>query len=215
MTVLALFTVAATISAYWLCVLVMVSRSWLKFRTPAGAVPKTRLERWLWLIWVPNTAAWVALPWIAWDALLDGEPEGILVRLGLVPTVLRWAAAMLAVPAFALTVRCWLAMGSSWSMAITPRKQTELLTRGPFGLVRHPIYALSLMLMTCTMVAVANLPTLIVGAIHIALIVTKAAGEERFLLRLHGPTYAEYCRSTSKFLPGRSLLNRSGRSRAA
>lgn len=195
--------VAAVVSAYWLCVLVMVARSWVRFRGPAGALPKTRLERRMWLVWVPNTVAWIVLPWVAWDRAdrwWAGQNWGL--------TAAGWLAAVLAVLALWLTSRCWLAMGSNWTMAVNPKKRTELITQGVFGVVRHPIYALSLLLMACTMVAIPWWPMWLVGAIHIAMILTKAASEERYLRQVHGGAYEQYCRTTDRFLPIRYVRER-------
>lgn len=195
--------VAAVVSAYWLCVLVMVARSWVRFRGSAGALPKTRLERRMWLVWVPNTIAWIALPWVAWDRAdhwLEGQNWAL--------TAAGWLAAVLAVLAFWLTSRCWLAMGSNWTMAVNPKKKTELITQGVFGVVRHPIYALSLLLMACSMAAIPRWPMWLVGAIHVAMILTKAASEERYLRQVHGGAYEQYCRTTDRFLPLRYLLER-------
>ena len=200
-----LLIVAVTISAYWLCVALMIARSWIKFRGPAGAVPKTRIERLMWLVWVPNTAAWITLPWMAWNASSgDLTLADAGLPLWMVHSV-RWLAAVIVVLAFGLTIRCWLAMASNWTMAVNPNKPTELLTIGPFALVRHQIYALSLLLMLCTMTVVGTLPMLLVGVIHIAMIVGKAVGEERYLERLHGESYKRYRQATNRFLPGRRL----------
>lgn len=193
--------VAATVSAYWFCVFVMVARSWVKFRGPAGALPKTRLERRMWIVWVPNTAAWVALPWVVWN-----RAEHWFFGESWFWTTIRWPAAILAILAFWLTTRCWLAMGSNWTMAVNPKKKTTLLTRGAFGVVRHPIYALSLSLMACTMTAIPAWPIWLVGAVHIAMISTKAVSEERYLRQLHGSPYDQYCRQTDRFLPYRYLM---------
>ena len=193
--------VAVAVSAYWLAVMVMVARSWIRFRGPAGVIPKTRWERWMWLLWLPNTVAWVALPWQAWD---DSRATGFQDPT-LVLTIVRYAVALLAVAAFGLTVRCWLTMGSNWSMAINPRKQTSLITGGAFGVVRHPIYALSLLLMLTTVVTVASGPVLLVGCIHAAMIVAKTLNEERYLRQLHGAAYDRYCRQTGRYLPFRLL----------
>ena len=195
--------VAAVVSVYWLCVLVMVARSWVRFRGPAGALPKTRLERRMWLVWAPNTAAWIGLPWLAWD-----RADRWLDVPSRLPAVAGWVAAVLAVLAFWLTSRCWLAMGSNWTMAVNPKKKTELITQGAFGVVRHPIYALSLLLMCCTVVAIPLWPVWLVGAIHIAMILTKASSEERYLRQVHGVSYEQYCRVTDRFLPRRYLLGR-------
>jgi protein-S-isoprenylcysteine O-methyltransferase Ste14 len=204
--------VAATVSGYWLCVFFMVARSWIKFRGPAGAVPKTRLERRMWIAWVPNTAAWITLPWVAWD-----QAGHWVVAAGPLLDAAGWPAAVLAVLAFGLTTRCWFVMGSNWTMAVNPKKKTTLITQEAFGVVRHPIYALSLLLMAGTMAAVPVWPMWLVGVIHIAMILTKAASEERYLQQVHGPSYEQYCRRTGRFLPWRYLLGRlnPGRSHSA
>ncbi len=192
--------VAATVFTYWLCVFLMVARSWVKFRGPAGALPKTRLERRMWIAWVPNTAAWIALPWATW-----GRSGNWLVADTPLWNAAGWPAAIVALAAFWLTTRCWFAMGSNWTMAVNPKKKTELLTGGAFGVVRHPIYALSLLLMACTMIAVPVWPMWLVGMIHAAMILTKAVSEERYLRQVHGPSYEQYCRRTNRFVPFRYL----------
>jgi protein-S-isoprenylcysteine O-methyltransferase Ste14 len=202
--------VAATVSVYWLCVFVMVGRSWVRFRGPAGALPKTRRERWMWIVWVPNTAAWVAVPWIAWN-----RAESWLGQSGTLFELLRWPAAIVAVAALGLTSRCWLAMGSNWTMAVNPKKKTVLITHGPFAVVRHPIYALSLMLMVCTMVAIPAWPMWLVGGVHITLILSKVASEERYLRQIHGTEYEHYCRQTARLLPWRYLTRHRRRQAAA
>ena len=47
-------------------------------------------------------------------------------------------------------------MGTAWTMAVTPDRNTDLITDGPFARVRHPIYGFSLLLMACTVVVVAT-----------------------------------------------------------
>jgi hypothetical protein len=200
--------VAVTISCYWSCVLLMVSRSWWKYRGPAGAIPRTRLERRLWFIWVPNTAAWITLPWLAWDSSFDGDGSAFLMPMGALAPGAHWAASLLAVGALASTAYCWLAMGSSWSMAVLPQRNATLLTGGPFALVRHPIYSMSLLLMGCTLLVVGTWSMVIVAIIHALAIVVKAISEERFLLQFHGPAYALYCQSTGRFIPTWSRIVR-------
>ena len=193
--------VATTVSTYWLAVLLMVARSWIRFRGPAGLVPKLRWERYMWLVWVPSIVAWIVLPWQA-------SKHAVLGDLPWSATMIRYIAALLAVAALALTTHCWLAMGSNWSMAITPRKSTSLIRSGAFGLVRHPIYALSLLLMLSTVITVASWPMLLVGAIHTAMIVFKTLSEERYLRELHGAAYDHYCQLTGRYFPSlRGLLH--------
>ena len=191
--------VAAVVSMYWICVMVMSIRSRLKFRTPSGSMPKTRIEKAMWLIWVPTIFAWIAISWNTSNAVIPVLEAGSLVAN--VYIALIWLAAVVAVIAFGLTVCCWIRMGKNWSMAVRPDKDTELITDGLFSAVRHPIYALSLTLMICTVVSICNWQMLVVGIIHCSMLVIKSWNEERYLLRIHGQQYMEYLNRTNRFFP--------------
>src|SRR3972149_3345583 len=53
-------------------------------------------------------------------------------------------------------------------------RETELVTSGLVRHVRHPIYALSIALMVCSVLGVATAPMLAVGAAHVVLMNVKA-----------------------------------------
>jgi protein-S-isoprenylcysteine O-methyltransferase Ste14 len=91
-------------------------------------------------------------------------------------------------------------MGADWHSSDT-RQKTELVTTGLYGRVRHPIYALSILLMLCTVSVVPTLPVAVIAVIHIALMHVKARNEERFLTGMHGDAYVQYCRRTGRFFP--------------
>jgi protein-S-isoprenylcysteine O-methyltransferase Ste14 len=86
-------------------------------------------------------------------------------------------------------------------MAVTPDQKTELVTTGLYGYIRHPIYALSILLMLCSAAVVPTIPMAGVAVVHILLMFTKARNEERFLLGAQGDAYARYCRRTGRFVP--------------
>jgi len=197
--------VAITVSAYWFAVLLMVARSWIRFRSAAGVVPKLAWERWMWLIWIPNIIAWMVLSWqpSSRPAAFHELPLAVAVR---------YAAALMSIAALVLTSHCWFVMGSNWSMAVTPKKSTSLIRTGAFGVVRHPIYALSLLLMLATVITVANWSILLVGGIHAVMIVAKTISEERYLRQVHGIAYEQYCQISGRYLPSlRGLLQCFGR----
>ena len=197
---LPLAIVMATVWCYWLSVLVMIVRSRLKLKAAAGAVPKTGLEGWMWLIWVPTVVAWQVLPGLGYRTTLPllRAPQWAIDHPS---AILDWIAVVAAVLAYVLTVPCWLTLGSNWSLAVVPGKETSLVTCGFYARIRHPIYSLGLLLMAAT-VAVAPSPAMVfVGITHLILILLKSANEERFLKQKHGQTYVEYCQRTSRFLP--------------
>ena len=190
----------ATIWAYWIGVGAMIVRGRRHTRRVVGVVPEQRLERYMWLVWVPLVAAWAALPWLALHRA--GPPWGLpeFARDAGYATV-RWAAAVVAVACLAATIRCWARMGKDWRMAVTSEENQALITDGMFSRVRHPIYALSILLMIATMAIVPTAPMLVVGAIHVGLMIVKAGNEERHMLACHGDEYARYLARTGRFLP--------------
>ena len=158
-----------------------------------------------------NLDADTAITFGEWDAASNALARG-LVALGvakgdrvsiLLPSdgVLRWIAAFVALLALAGTIRCWLRMGDDWRMDVGLDGQGTLITDGPFARIRHPIYALSVLLMLWTVVIVPTAPMLVIAAVHIALMNMKARNEERHLLAVHGDAYARYLQRTGRFFP--------------
>jgi protein-S-isoprenylcysteine O-methyltransferase Ste14 len=183
-----------TLWAYWLQVLWMAwRRSWRQGRA-SGLLPKSWGERLLWPFWVPVIVGWNALPWLA----LTSHKVWLMLPEWY---ALRWAAAGVGVACYLLTVHCWRRMGQSWSVAVVPQARTELVRTGLYAFVRHPIYALSLAFMFCSVLVVPTWPMLALAAVHGTFMWVKVRGEERFLLAMHGPAYADYCRRTGRFLP--------------
>lgn len=190
----------ATIWAYWLCVGVMIVRVRRKTRKQPGVIPRQRLERLMWLVWVPLVAAWVSLPYLA---ATRSVPPWAVPDFARNPslTASRWAAAAIAIACLGLSIECWVRMGSRWRMAVVPGERTELVTSGLYAWIRHPIYTFSITLMLASAIIVPTAPMLVVAAIHVSLMVIKARNEEAFLRGVHGEAYARYCAQTGRFFP--------------
>jgi len=191
---------AATVWVYWSCVAAMSIRVRRRTRKLSGIVPSQRGEQLMWVLWVPLVLAWMVLPYVA---MLSSSPIWGLPAFarGTPWLAWRWAAAGLAIGCLGLSIECWLRMGKNWRMAVAPDQQTELVTGGLYGRVRHPIYALSMLLMLCTLVVVPTPPVLGMAALHIGLMIAKARNEERFLAGRHGERYRRYLQRTGRFLP--------------
>jgi protein-S-isoprenylcysteine O-methyltransferase Ste14 len=197
------FVLAATVWAYWTCVGAMIVRVRRRTRKLSGIVPSQRVEQFMWLVWVPLVGAWMSLPYIAAApsaSALWGLP-GFAREAPFL--ALRWVAAGVGIVCLLLSIECWLRMGRNWRMAVTPDPQAELVTSGLYGRIRHPIYALSILLMMCTFVVVPTPPVAAMAAIHISLMIFKAHNEERFLAQLHGAPYLRYLERTGRFFPRR------------
>jgi protein-S-isoprenylcysteine O-methyltransferase Ste14 len=174
-------------------------------RRLGGLIPEQRLEQTMWLVWVPLIAAWLALPYLA---LVRANPPlaiPVFVRLASGYQALRWIAAVAGVACLLLTSLCWSRMGTRWRMAVSMESREELITDGLFKRVRHPIYALSLLLMACSVVVVPTIPMLLVALVHLVLIQLKARNEERHLTAVHGDAYRRYLARTGRFFPWRAV----------
>lgn len=188
---------------YWLGVLLMAVRARLTGAASAGLVPEQAVERLMWLVWVPVIAAWIVFPWLAatqdrsaWQIAGAALEQPFLLAL-------RWLGAGVTAACLAATVYCWRWMGRNWRVGVTPDEKTELITGGPFRLARHPIYSLSMLMMTCTVVAVPIWPMLVAAVLHVVLMNLKARNEERWMVQAHGQSYLDYCARTGRFLPKR------------
>jgi protein-S-isoprenylcysteine O-methyltransferase Ste14 len=194
------FVMAATVWAYWACVGAMIVRVRRRTRKLSGIVPSQRLEQLMWIVWVPLVAAWMLLPYVA--AGSTSAPWQLPAFARELPMLLlRWAAVAVGLACLGLSIHCWRRMGRNWRMAVAPDQPTELVTTGLYGLVRHPIYALSILLMLCTVVVVPTVPVGAMALIHISLMLAKARNEERFLTGRHGAAYQRYMQRTGRFVP--------------
>lgn len=126
------------------------------------------------------------------------EPVDALDR-----TAAHVAGVALAVLGLAATLYAQIAMGASWRVGVDPSERTELVTHGPFALVRNPIFAamiptaLGLALMVPSLLALAGFV-----ALGVALELQVRVVEEPYLLRAHGQAYSDYAARTGRFTPG-------------
>lgn len=143
-------------------------------------------------------------------ALLVGAAAPVLALLDVVEpisaldtTAAHVVGLALAVGGIAATFRAQIAMGTSWRIGVDPEERTELVTDGPFALVRNPIFAamlptaLGLTLLVPSWVAILGLVGLVV-----ALELQVRVVEEPYLLKAHGRAYAAYAARVGRFFPG-------------
>ena len=195
-----LVLLTTTVWAYWLGVAIMIARVRRRTHKSVGVVPEQRIERVMWIVWVPLVALWLALPYLAQTSGHPWLAVPVFAREGGY-AVLRYVAAACAIACLAATVWCWARMGADWRMAVSDTRKSALITDGLFKRIRHPIYAFSMLLMIASVVVVATPLMLIVALVHIVLMNLKARNEEAHLLRAHGNAYERYLRATGRFVP--------------
>jgi protein-S-isoprenylcysteine O-methyltransferase Ste14 len=191
----------ATIWTYWIAVGAMVVRQRRRKRRNFGFVPEQRIERFMWLVWVPLVVAWIALPYLALTHAEGSFALPAFARDNAMYAALRWVFAAIAALCLYATARCWKRMGKQWRMDVSTAEPTELITDGLFRHIRHPIYAFSMLLMVASAVIVPTLPLIVIALIHLVLMNLKARNEERHLLATQGEHYRQYLARTGRFFP--------------
>lgn len=90
----------------------------------------------------------------------------------------------------------------AWRVGAAPADEHTLCTSGPFGLVRHPIYAALGLLALGSALAMPS-PWTIGGALaSLVFGDVRARLEERLLRARHGEAYVHYTKRVRRFLPG-------------
>ena len=132
---------------------------------------------------------WYGDGWLKWRFLPDAdwiEGLGCLVALAGAAIAI-WARRML---------------GDNWSVAVQLKQGHELIERGPYRWVRHPIYSGLLLAFVGTVVLIGELR----GLIGLAIIATsfwfKLRMEERWLGQQFGAAYAGYRERVRALIPG-------------
>ena len=92
----------------------------------------------------------------------------------------------------AATLLAQFAMGTSWRVGVDRAERTELVTAGPFALVRNPIFSAMVPSFLGLTLLVPNVAALAaVAALIVALELQVRLVEEPYLLRAHGDLYAD------------------------
>jgi protein-S-isoprenylcysteine O-methyltransferase Ste14 len=102
----------------------------------------------------------------------------------------------------AITVVAQFAMGDAWRIGVDPSERTDLITDGPFALVRNPIYAAMIPAFIGVALLAPN-PVTLAGAILlvVALELHTRLIEEPYLTRVHGQRYTAYAAQVGRFVP--------------
>lgn len=196
---LPLLLIGMTVALYWFSVARMARATYRRTGRAANFFPREPVGLALRALWLPAVVLWLAHPFVTafTDPLAVLDAWKPLWESGAV----RWAAASIVILCFVLTRVCWKRMGSAWRMGIDPHEKTPLVATGPFAYVRHPIYALSTLMMAATVAAVASPLMIGAGAVHVALLLWESVREEQYLVKAHGARYVHYQANVGRFLP--------------
>jgi protein-S-isoprenylcysteine O-methyltransferase Ste14 len=115
-----------------------------------------------------------------------------------------WLASGLAVQALGLALAIWArrTLGKNWAGRITLAANQELVMRGPYRLVRHPIYSGVLFAILGTALVVGEVRAILGLLLMVTGVLIKLRREETALRQHFGGAYHEYALRVPALVPG-------------
>jgi protein-S-isoprenylcysteine O-methyltransferase Ste14 len=129
-------------------------------------------------------------------ALRAGGPDQLAVH----SPVVRAIGAALVVCGLATAVWARVTLGRNWGMPMTEKEEPELVTTGPYRLVRHPIYS-GIVLATVGTGLAVSLGWLVVAGVMGVYFGYSATVEERTLTDQFPDAYPSYQARTKLLIP--------------
>ena len=92
-------------------------------------------------------------------------------------------------------------LGAYWSATVTIKEGHQLITTGPYAIVRHPIYTGLLLALVGTALAVGEWRGVVAVALAAVSIYPKIRLEERWMREQFGEKYRAYCQHVPALIP--------------
>jgi protein-S-isoprenylcysteine O-methyltransferase Ste14 len=112
-----------------------------------------------------------------------------------------WVGAVFLVGGLLFAVWARERLGRNWSRAVTIKQDHELITTGPYAMVRHPIYTGILTGFAGSAIAVSQVRGVIAVILVFLIFRAKLRMEEEWMRSQFGETYATYADQTAALVP--------------
>ena len=114
---------------------------------------------------------------------------------------LAWIGVVLCIAGLAFCIWARFTLGRNWSGVVTLKGGHELITRGPYALVRHPIYTGLLTMFVATVIVLGHVAGIIAMPLVFVSIWIKLRYEEKLMLQKFPDEYAAYQRRVKRLIP--------------
>jgi protein-S-isoprenylcysteine O-methyltransferase Ste14 len=203
---------AMCLTVYWAWVVVKLVRMARHIGKDANAMPRERVGQLMRVVWYPCILALLVGLWVmarrGGGGTVSGHRGiGVSGWVGPLWELSGWwwwvvgPASLLCVAGTVVTFVCWRKMGRSWRIGIDPKEKLELVSTGPYRYVRHPIYAIRMVINICAFVMAPSLLVLVTAGVDFVLLQVEARREEKYMESKHGAVYGDYKKSVGRFVP--------------
>jgi protein-S-isoprenylcysteine O-methyltransferase Ste14 len=112
-----------------------------------------------------------------------------------------WMAGILCIGGLTFCVWARATLGRNWSGTITLKEGHELIERGPYRLVRHPIYTGLLAMFLATAIALGHLGGFVAVVVAFASFWIKLSDEEELMREQFPEQYRSYEQRVKRIIP--------------
>jgi protein-S-isoprenylcysteine O-methyltransferase Ste14 len=148
--------------------------------------------------WVRLLAFAVVIWVLARVSRVTGPPQSLWPGTALLGAL----AALLTVAGLVVAVWARAVLGRNWSGTVAFKEGHELIERGPYAYVRHPIYSGLLLMGLGTAIERARLESFLMLAMALVGLAIKAQFEEQLMIRHFPEAYPQYRRRVKALIPG-------------
>jgi protein-S-isoprenylcysteine O-methyltransferase Ste14 len=114
---------------------------------------------------------------------------------------LAWSGVVLCIAGLAFCIWARFTLGRNWSGVVTLKGGHELITSGPYALVRHPIYTGLLTMFVGTVIVLGHVAGIIAMPFVFGSLWIKLRYEEKLMLKQFPNEYAAYQQCVKRLIP--------------
>jgi protein-S-isoprenylcysteine O-methyltransferase Ste14 len=184
---------------YWAGVWIQSRRIRRRIGRSTNSRPRSPKEKLLWAGWSFVVVGWLALPFMC--AHGQWHLPGTAIFPAFLHPLFRALGIAMMVLGYVGTLWCYVAMGDAWRMGVNREEKTDLVARGPYGFVRHPIYLFQVIMVAAVPLLLPSVLAFVILLTHVLCVRTKAVDEEAHLRKVLGQPYAAYCACTGRWFP--------------
>ncbi len=131
------------------------------------------------------------------------NPNWIAFAAFPLPDALRWFGFALCLIALPLLVWMFRSLGNNITDTVQTRAHAQLVVRGPYQYIRHPLYSFGVLFFVGLMLMAANGLIVFFGAAALTMLILRTPNEENILVEKFGDAYRAYMAQTPRFVPRR------------
>ena len=140
---------------------------------------------------------------VGWYLLLRGTRLGYPLNIRIFPDIdaIAWVSAILCVAGLIFCLWARATIGRNWSGIVTLKEDHELVVRGPYAFVRHPIYTGLLAMFVATALVYGHLGGICGIVLVFVSFWVKLIDEEKLMLEKFPDQYPAYQQHVKRIIP--------------